>query len=124
MWSNTPSATKNSWSAPSSFRPRRSRALRGSPPMISASSRPSVIRIGVAVERHSGGGQTVRALTCLPALVGAWRDVGGGILQLPIWAFPVKWETLMRPDWIKPGTRVLNQWRLGPALLDEDKLDP
>jgi len=89
-----------------------------------ATTQPSVIRIGVAIERHAGGGQTVRATACLPALVGAWRRVGGGILQLPIWAFPVKWENLMRPDWIKPGTRVLNQWRLGPALLDEDKLDP
>jgi anaerobic selenocysteine-containing dehydrogenase len=46
------------------------------------------------------------------------------MLQLPIWAFPVKWENLMRPDWIKPGTRVLNQWRLGPALIGEEKLDP
>jgi anaerobic selenocysteine-containing dehydrogenase len=89
-----------------------------------ATTRPSVIRIGVAVERHSGGGQTVRALTCLPALVGAWRDVGGGILQLPIWAFPVKWDALMRPEWIKPGTRVLNQWKLGAALTGELKLDP
>jgi anaerobic selenocysteine-containing dehydrogenase len=89
-----------------------------------ATTRPSVIRIGVAVERHAGGGQTVRALTCLPALVGAWRDVGGGILQLPIWAFPVKWENLMRPDWIKPGTRVLNQWKLGAALTGELELDP
>jgi anaerobic selenocysteine-containing dehydrogenase len=78
----------------------------------------------VAVERHSGGGQTVRALTCLPALVGAWREVGGGILQLPIWAFPVKWDGLMRADWIKPGTRVLNQWKLGAALTGEMKLDP
>jgi anaerobic selenocysteine-containing dehydrogenase len=89
-----------------------------------ATTRPSVIRIGVAVERHSGGGQTVRALTCLPALVGAWRDVGGGILQLPIWAFPVKWDALMRPDWIKSGTRVLNQWKLGAALTGELQLDP
>jgi anaerobic selenocysteine-containing dehydrogenase len=89
-----------------------------------ATTRPSVIRIGVAVERHAGGGQTVRALTCLPALVGAWRDVGGGILQLPIWAFPVKWENLMRPDWLKPGTRVLNQWKLGAALTGEMQLDP
>lgn len=89
-----------------------------------AKSQPSVIRIGVAVERHAGGGQTVRALTCLPALVGAWRHVGGGILQLPIWAFPMKWEVLMRPDWIKPGTRVLNQWLLGQALTGELKLDP
>ena len=30
----------------------------------------------------------------------------------------------MRPDWIKPGTRVLNQWRLGPALTGEEPLDP
>ena len=89
-----------------------------------ATTRPSVIRIGVAVERHSGGGQTVRALTCLPALVGAWRDVGGGILQLPIWAFPVNWDKLMRQDWITPGTRVLNQWNLGAALNGELKLDP
>lgn len=89
-----------------------------------ATTRPSVIRIGVAVERHSGGGQMVRAASCLPALVGAWRDVGGGILQLPIWAFPVNWDGLMRPDWIKPGTRVLNQWKLGAAISGELELDP
>jgi anaerobic selenocysteine-containing dehydrogenase len=89
-----------------------------------ANTQPSVIRIGVAIERHAGGGQTVRATACLPALVGAWRHVGGGMLQLPIWAFPVKWENLMRPDWIRPGTRVVNQWRLGPALTDEERLDP
>ena len=89
-----------------------------------ATTQPSVIRIGVAVERHRNGGQTVRALTCLPALVGAWRHVGGGILQLPIWAFPMNWGNLMRPDWITPGTRVLNQWQLGQALTGEMKLDP
>src|SRR5260370_30661165 len=31
---------------------------------------------------------------------------------------------MVGPDGIKPGTRLLNQRRLGPALLDEDKLDP
>ena len=45
-----------------------------------ATTQPSVIRIGVAIERHAGGGQTVRAAACLPALVGAWRRVGGGML--------------------------------------------
>ena len=89
-----------------------------------ATTQPPVIRIGVAVERHRNGGQTVRALTCLPALVGAWRHVGGGILQLPIWAFPMNWGNLMRPDFITPGTRVLNQWQLGQALTGEMKLDP
>lgn len=84
----------------------------------------AVIRIGVAIERHAGGGQTVRAAACLPALTGAWRHVGGGLLQLPIWAFPVDWGQAMRPDLITPGTRILNQWRLGPALTGELALDP
>jgi anaerobic selenocysteine-containing dehydrogenase len=54
-----------------------------------ATTQPSVIRIGIAIERNPSGGSTVRALSSLPALVGAWRHVGGGILQLPIWAFPM-----------------------------------
>ncbi len=89
-----------------------------------ATSQPAVIRLGVAVERHSGGGQTVRALCSLPALVGAWRQVGGGILQLTVWAFPLNWGVILRPDFITPGTRILNQWRLGPALTGEMELDP
>jgi anaerobic selenocysteine-containing dehydrogenase len=50
-----------------------------------ATTPPAVVRIGVAVERHAGGGQTVRAIACLPGLIGAWKHVGGGLLQLPIW---------------------------------------
>lgn len=89
-----------------------------------AKTPPAVVRIGVAVERHAGGGQTVRAIACLPALTGAWRHVGGGLLQLPIWAFPVNWPGLMRPD-LQPETmRVINSWKLGPALAGEMSLDP
>ncbi|MFD6320816.1 molybdopterin-containing oxidoreductase family protein [Methylorubrum thiocyanatum] len=89
-----------------------------------AKTPPAVVRIGVAVERHAGGGQTVRAIACLPALTGAWRHVGGGLLQLPIWAFPVNWPGLMRPD-LQPETmRVINSWKLGPALAGEMPLDP
>lgn len=84
-----------------------------------ATAQPSVIRIGVAVERHAGGGQAVRALSCLPGLVGAWRKPGGGILQLPLWAFPVNWGAFMHPEMLTPGTRVINQYRLGSALAGE-----
>ncbi len=84
-----------------------------------ATSEPSMIRIGVAIERHAGGGQTVRSIACLPALVGAWRQVGGGLLQLPLWAFPVNWGALMHPELATPGTRVINQFRLGEALAGE-----
>ncbi|KJC54499.1 molybdopterin oxidoreductase [Bradyrhizobium sp. LTSPM299] len=89
-----------------------------------ATTPPAVVRIGVAVERHAGGGQTVRAIACLPGLIGAWKHVGGGLLQLPIWAFPVKWEVLMRPDLQPEKMRVLNSWRLGSALSGELGFDP
>jgi anaerobic selenocysteine-containing dehydrogenase len=89
-----------------------------------ATTQPSAIRVGVAIERQVNGGQAMRAIASLPALTGAWRNVGGGILQLPLWAFPLKWDVLQRPELIRPGTRVLNQWLLGPALTGELDLDP
>ena len=42
-----------------------------------STQQPVGIRIGVALERHNGGGQTIRAVTCIPALTGAWKHVGG-----------------------------------------------
>jgi anaerobic selenocysteine-containing dehydrogenase len=89
-----------------------------------ATTQPSVIRIGVALERHAGGGQAIRAVCALPALVGSWRHVGGGLLQMPLWDFPVDWMKVSRGDWIKPGTRAINNLKLGAALTGEMKLDP
>ncbi|WP_207483084.1 molybdopterin-containing oxidoreductase family protein [Arenibaculum pallidiluteum] len=89
-----------------------------------AATQPSAIRQGVALERSRGGGQAIRAITCLPALVGAWRHVGGGAVEMPIWEFPIKFDRICRPDWIKPGTRVVNELDLGAALTGELALDP
>jgi anaerobic selenocysteine-containing dehydrogenase len=89
-----------------------------------ATIQPSVIRMGVALERSAGGAQAIRAVCSLPALVGSWRHVGGGLLQMPLWEFPVDWVKASRPDWIKPGTRVVNNLQLGRALNGEMKLDP
>jgi anaerobic selenocysteine-containing dehydrogenase len=89
-----------------------------------ATTQPSMIRIGVAIERQAGGGQTVRSIACLPALAGAWRRVGGGLLQLPLWAFPVNWPGLLHPELATPGTRVVNQFLLGRALTGQLGLDP
>ena len=89
-----------------------------------AAAQPSMIRIGVAIERASGGGNTVRAISALPGLVGAWRKPGGGLLALPLWVFPVNWNALSRPDLLTPGTRVVNQYHLGRALTGEMGLDP
>jgi anaerobic selenocysteine-containing dehydrogenase len=84
-----------------------------------ASTQPAAIRLGVALERHKGGGQTIRAVSCLPALTGAWRYVGGGALQFPVWEHPYKFDVICRPDLIPEGTRVINALQLGRALTDE-----
>src|SRR5580704_17583635 len=89
-----------------------------------AGTQPSAIRFGVGIERQAGGGQCVRAIASLPALVGAWRQAGGGLVFTPTFAFPVKHEVLMRPDFIKPGTRHINQYQLGAALSGELGLAP
>ena len=89
-----------------------------------ATVQPSVIRLGVALERSAGGGQAIRAVCSLPALVGSWRHVGGGLLQMPLWDFPVDWMKVSRGDWIRPGTRAVNNLQLGRALTGEMKLDP
>ncbi|CAN7780417.1 molybdopterin-containing oxidoreductase family protein [Variovorax sp. LjRoot178] len=89
-----------------------------------ATTESAVIRIGVALERTAGGAQAIRAITVIPALTGAWKQVAGGIYQAPLWEFPVKWGDICRPDWIKPGTRVLNLLMLGKSLTGETKLDP
>jgi anaerobic selenocysteine-containing dehydrogenase len=89
-----------------------------------AKCQPSAIRQGVAVERSPGGGDAIRAITILPALVGAWRHVGGGAVEMPIWEFPFNFAHMCRADWIKPGTRVVNELDLGQALTGEMKLDP
>ncbi|MBI5616476.1 MAG: molybdopterin-dependent oxidoreductase [Gammaproteobacteria bacterium] len=89
-----------------------------------ATTQPAAIRIGVALERHHGGGQTIRAVCCLPALVGAWREVGGGALQMPVWEHPYRFDVICRPDWIPAGTRAINNLQIGRHLTNEIPMDP
>lgn len=84
-----------------------------------ATSQPAAIRLGVALERNYGGGQAIRAIACLPALVGAWRHVGGGALQMPVWEHPYKFDVISRPDLIPEGTPVINAIQIGRALTGE-----
>jgi anaerobic selenocysteine-containing dehydrogenase len=79
---------------------------------------PSALRINYGLNRHAGAGMAVRTIACLPALVGAWRHPGGGLLLSTSGTYPVNNEALERPDLIKPGTRTLNMSRIGALLLD------
>lgn len=86
-----------------------------------ALARPSFIRLNYGMQRHAGGGSAVRAVALLPALTGAWREVGGGATLSTSGAFRgLDTTALERPDWIRPGTRTINMIRLGEALTRPD----
>jgi anaerobic selenocysteine-containing dehydrogenase len=86
-----------------------------------ATVKPSVIRINYGLQRHAGGGMAVRTITCLPAIVGAWRNPAGGILLSTSGTFPLNYHALERPDLMpQPTPRTLNMSQLGDVLTKVD----
>jgi anaerobic selenocysteine-containing dehydrogenase len=86
-------------------------------------TRPAAIRVNYGLQRCAGGAAAVRAIACLPALVGAWRDAAGGILLSSSGNFPVAGQALERPD-LYPQRfprRIINMARIGDALLDNSE---
>ncbi|MFO1305703.1 MAG: molybdopterin oxidoreductase family protein [Burkholderiales bacterium] len=83
-----------------------------------ATTRPAAIRLNYGMQRVAGGGNAVRAIACLPALVGAWRDPAGGALLSSSGTFPVDTQALERPDLIQGRPRTINMSAIGDALLD------
>jgi molybdopterin guanine dinucleotide-containing S/N-oxide reductase-like protein len=81
-----------------------------------ATIQPCAIRINYGLQRHRGGGMAVRNLACIPALTGAWRHLGGGILLSTSGVVALNNTALERPDLIPPSTRTINMTRIGEAL--------
>ena len=46
-----------------------------------AGTRPAAIRTLIGAEHHENGAMFYRTLACLPALTGAWSDLGGGLFR-------------------------------------------
>ncbi|WP_322880909.1 molybdopterin-containing oxidoreductase family protein [Pandoraea sputorum] len=84
-----------------------------------ASAKPAAIRLNYGMQRARGGGQATRAVACLPALIGAWRDPAGGLLMSTSGYAPVDAAAQARPDLRarqdKPA-RVVNMSAIGDAL--------
>jgi len=79
--------------------------------------RPTAIRLNYGMQRARGGGNAVRAIACLPALAGHWRDPAGGLLLSSSDAFEVDHAALTRPDLLAGRTpRTINMSAIGEAL--------
>jgi anaerobic selenocysteine-containing dehydrogenase len=73
------------------------------------------IRTGWGPARQLRGAMAMRAIACLPALVGAFQRSGAGITR-SLGDGPVNLTRLTRPDLCPEGTRVVNMVALGDAL--------
>lgn len=90
-----------------------------------ATTRPAVIRLNYGVQRSERGGLSVRAISLLPALTGAWRDPGGGLLLTTSGAFHLDRAALEMPQLqsLSPlgrPARLVNMSRLGRVLTELD----
>ena len=90
-----------------------------------ATTHPAAIRLNYGVQRSQHGGRAVQAISCLPALTGSWKEVGGGFQLSTSQAFQFNRAGLERPDLQERSplgreARILNMAELGKALTKVD----
>jgi anaerobic selenocysteine-containing dehydrogenase len=79
--------------------------------------RPAAIRLNYGMQRVAGGGNAVRAVACLPALAGHWRDAAGGVLLSTSGEFHIDADRLYHPELLggrRP--RTINMSTIGHDL--------
>ena len=82
---------------------------------------PAII-LGSGNSRHGNGGMTVRLITILSALTGAWQHPGGGLCGCtPIDTDYVNKSLITRPDFKEKAARKININQIGQALAMEGK---
>jgi len=83
-----------------------------------AGARAPFIRLGSGLSRYGNGAMTVRTITCLPALAGAWARPGGGLLASTTTDLAFDLRPVTREDLQPRPTRIVNMNRLGHALTE------
>ena len=82
-------------------------------------ARAPFIRLGSGQSRYGNGSMTSRLITCLPALVGAYARIGGGLLTSATGSHAFDKGIIRRPQKESPSVRHINMIKLGQALNDE-----
>ena len=101
--------------------PEQIRALARDYGACAASRQPAAIRVNYGVQRVHGGGNAVRLIASLPALIGAWRQRAGGVLLTSSGHFPIDHDALERPDLLGGRSpRTINMSTIGNDLLNSD----
>ena len=75
----------------------------------------SFLRLGYGMSRSRNGAVNIHAVSCLPAVTGAWAHRGGGACQSLSGVFPVKTDLTEALD-VPFDARVLDMCEIGPVL--------
>lgn len=84
-----------------------------------ATIKPALLRISDGINRHTNGGQTVRTLACLPAIVGQYGVAGGGLMYSTSDWFKWNNDAIEHSHETVRPPRALNMNRLGAILMGE-----
>jgi anaerobic selenocysteine-containing dehydrogenase len=79
----------------------------------------SFIRCHHGFSRTRNGAANMHAVTCLPAVTGAWQHQGGGAIYGHTAIYPLDRSLIEGLDVMDMNVRELDQSRLGPILLGE-----
>jgi anaerobic selenocysteine-containing dehydrogenase len=91
-----------------------------------ATTRPAAIRTLIGMEHRAHGAMTYRTIACLPALVGSWRERGGGLVQFTA---PLHFQALNTAAVAVPipedrSIREINMMHIGRALTSTELSPP
>ncbi len=81
-----------------------------------ANSPPCFIKVGYGMTRNEGGGNAMRAITLLPALLGSWRQLGGGAALSTSGAFQLQKRLVTGEHLANPDARHVNMNLLATEL--------
>ncbi|HEX6932702.1 MAG TPA: molybdopterin oxidoreductase family protein [Streptosporangiaceae bacterium] len=82
-------------------------------------TKPALVKVSDGVQRHGNGGQTMRAIISLPAVVGQVGVLGGGLAYSASDYIDWDAETITHASECPPRPRVVNMNRIGAALTGE-----
>jgi anaerobic selenocysteine-containing dehydrogenase len=78
------------------------------------------IRLGSGLSRYGNGAMTVRCISALPAVVGAYGKPGAGLFHGTNTGAAFAMEEVTRNDFMAAPTRIVNMNKLGGALCELD----
>ena len=85
-----------------------------------AKAKAPFIRLGSGLSRYGNGAMTCRAINALPAVVGAWQHLGGGLLSSASGSKFVGKDVMQQAHIHAPATRLMPMIKLGEMLTNPE----